>query len=88
MTNLQNLVVFIKDEAELQQARERLEANGFTIDKRCFFLSDDVSLNYMYLPYTYPAWSLSEKMPDAKEITLTEIEQLLKQNRDETTQLT
>ena len=81
LNNLHNIVVYIKDEAMLQEARGILEANGQHISKRWYFLSDKKLSAYNYLRLDR-YWWIGHKSPQETEITLHELEQLLKKNRD------
>lgn len=81
--NLHNIVVYIKDEAELQQAREILEANGEVISDTAF----KIFANYEWLYYseTFNEWVIFFRVDSDIQITLTELEQKLKEKQDENT---
>ena len=84
MNTLSNIVVYIKDEAMLEEAREILDRNGQTIaDDNTFSISINNYVNYLrYDEFYINEWWLGSAT-EREEITLTELEQLLKQNRDE-----
>ena len=82
MNNLTNIVVYINDEAMLEEAREILLANRQKIaDDDTFSLEEDAPVfNYLRI-FHDKTWYLSVKHINT-EITLTELENLLKQNID------
>lgn len=84
--NLHNIVVFIKDEAMLQEAREILERYGQECTEELggfYVMEDEPQANYIQM-HSHKEWYLSVKVFEKDtEITLPELEQLLKQNRDE-----
>lgn len=83
MNNLHNIVVFIKDEAMLQEAMEMLIANGQEIEEWAFFIGGSGG-DFIYNAHGN-LWSMAQQHDDDDTpITLPELEQLLKQNRDET----
>ena len=81
--NLSNKVVYIKDEAMLEEAREMLEKYNQPItNDGTFSLSPDSQQRYLQRYLIGKSFWLGEKHYTETEITLIELEQLLKQNRD------
>jgi len=70
---LQNICVFIKDEAQLEEAREMLERFGHKICSTTFYLDD--SWDYLQL-YSDNTWGMN--ITNLKQITITELEKMLK----------
>jgi len=71
----QDIVVHIKDEQMLDEAREILESIGEKIDVNTFFISENSELNYLYF-HTFGVVCLGRKK-SFTEITLQELKQLL-----------
>lgn len=73
-----NVCVFIENEAHLQQAREVLERYGHKAHLETFFLSDPED-NFMYYYIGNDDWRLAFKAREDNEITLSELEEILKE---------
>lgn len=89
MNNLSNIVVYIKDAAELQQAREVLERYNQPYNEDRFYLGlqkvkriDLGEWDYLSFGVNTNRWSIGIDWGIQNKITLTELEQLLKQNRE------
>lgn len=75
MKNKTEICVPIRDEKELQQAKEILLRNGEKIDEKIFYLSKSTNLNYLLCDDL--DWFLTRK-GDETEIPLSELESVLK----------
>jgi hypothetical protein len=78
MKNKTEICVPIRNEEELQQAKDMLEKNGEKIDKDLFYLSESTYLNY--LQGDDLGWFLSRmsRKDNETEIPLSELESVLK----------
>tara|TARA_R110000772_G_C12991344_1_gene407042 strand:- start:118 stop:348 length:231 start_codon:yes stop_codon:yes gene_type:complete len=73
----QDIVVHIKDEQMLNEAREILESAGEEINELFFgFLDDDIKYNYLYC--SIYGWAIADKHDCETEITLSQLKELLK----------
>lgn len=82
--NLHNVVVFIKDEAELEAAREMLEKNGQEIEKAYGYFYVSVTYKFRnFLKLKGNKWITGIKYSISKQITLTELEQLIKKEKED-----
>lgn len=80
--NLHNVVVFIKDEAMLEEAREILVANGETINPIVpWRITSDTEFNYLNLQNCENGMWFIGWSNYCDEITLTELEQLIKKEK-------
>lgn len=79
VSKLNNIVVFIKDEAMLEESRRILVENGEKISPYGFHLSQSKDANYLFKGVYNPTWKMSFKSTSYTEITLTELETLLKE---------
>lgn len=78
MKDINNIVVFIKDEAMLEEARRILVENGETFSSHPFFSTLVDNKCYNYLTMDEANWHIGCKSELHTEITLTELETLLK----------
>lgn len=78
INNLHNIVVYIKDEAMLQEAREILERYNQPISSGLFFTFGNNNEYLLYDDET-PDWMTYFETEGRKEITLPELEQKLKE---------
>ncbi len=78
---LQNICVFIEDEKQLQEARELLERFGQVIWEMFFWVSEtNPNDNFLYYVVDF-GWSLLDKENGLNQITLTELEKLLEDEK-------
>jgi hypothetical protein len=78
----QDVCVFIENEQQLQEAQEMLERYGEVIDYPDFFRVNDGSFNFLKCD-KQSIWYLGTSSPAIRtEITLPELEQILKEEHD------
>jgi len=76
----ENIVVLIKDEAMLNEARKFLKEAGEKINDICFFIDEDKDNNYLY--YSSFGWALGYKTIEEIEITLNDLKKLLNEKKN------
>lgn len=76
--NKTEICVPIRNEEELQQAKDMLEKNGENVSSHIFNLSEKEGLNYLYYSPKSNSWGLSFKSSGDTEIPLSELESVLK----------
>lgn len=80
-----DVCVFIENEAQLKEARGLLERYGQGIFNSIFIISIKEDLNYLYFNSNFNSWGLGgKKSPYFTKITLTELEEILKNEQNET----
>lgn len=78
----ENVAVFIESESHLQQARELLERYGESFSNESKFFTETTIDGYNRLAYFNTGlWELMY-LPIAKQITLSELEEILKGEKD------
>lgn len=88
MNNLHNIVVYIKDEAMLQEAREILLKNGQRLaHDGTFILSNNENLNFLKFFKEDNIWYLGMNLFFNQELCLEELEQRLKRQYEESKQI-
>ena len=75
-----DIVVLIKDEAMLNEARVILEEANEKIYGRHFFISKSNDNNYLY--YSFSGWAFGYKTIEDIEITLNDLKKLLNEKKN------